>query len=284
MKKIFVLIGLLLFSCSDYGQLSYVLKIPNKLSENSGIEYSEAKGLLWVIEDSGNKDHIYALDKKGKIVRNINIKKAKNSDWEDLSRDNKGNFYIGDIGNNYNMRKDLTIYKIPDPDKTPDAEELEAEKITFEYPEQTRFPPKKSERIYDAEAFFYYREHLYIFTKNRSTPFTGKTYLYRIPAKKGHHKAELIASHFMCGEYLNCAITAAAISPDMKKVVLLSHDKVWVFSDFTTDNFFEGKKREIALNHYSQKEGICFKDNDTLLISDEDNVVVGRNLYMLKLD
>ena len=282
-KKIALLIVLLLVSCSDYGQLKLIAKLPNKLKENSGIEKISKDGLLWVIEDSGNKDHIYGLNLDGEIIRDINIKKAKNFDWEDLAKDPEGNLYIGDIGNNSNSRNDLTIYKVKNPDKTKEKD-LTAEKITFYYPEQLEFPPPKAERFYDAEAFIYFNDHLYIFTKNRSEPFTGESFLYKIPAKKGNHRAKKIASFNTCDEYLHCAITAASISPDEKKLALLAHDKVWIFSDFKSDNFFKGKVKEIPLDHYSQKEGICFIDNNTLLISDEDNVIFGRSLYKLKLD
>lgn len=283
MKKGFVIILFLLISCNDYGQLKYEVKLPSKLRENSGIEKITANGLLWVIEDSGNKDHVYGLNDEGAIIKDIKLKNAKNVDWEDLASDKDGNLYIGDFGNNNNNRNDLRIYKISNPEKTK-KDELEATRITFYYPEQLKFPPKKKKRYYDAEAFIYYQEHLYIFTKNRTNPYDGKTLLYKIPAQKGNHRAKLIGSFYTCDDSLHCSITAAAISPNNKKIVLLTHDKVWLFTDFKSDNFFKSTVKEIPLEHYSQKEGICFKDNKTLLISDEDNFLIGRNLYSLKLN
>ncbi len=283
MKSISIFITFLFLGCSsNYGQLEYVVKFPKKLSENSGIEKISEKGLLWIIEDSGNKDHIYGVNNKGKIIKEINIKNAENIDWEDIAKDNDGNLYIGDFGNNNNNRKDLKIYKVSNPDNVK-GDELKATKISFYYPEQLNFPPKKNKLFYDAEALLYFKKHLYIFTKNRSKPFDGKTLLYRIPATKGNHKATLIGSFKTCKQYLHCAVTAASISPDKKRVAILSHDKVWVFTDFKSDNFFKGNVQEIPLDHYSQKEGLCFKNNNTLLISDEDNILVGRSLYSLKL-
>ncbi|NAS31347.1 hypothetical protein GTQ40_10220 [Flavobacteriaceae bacterium R38] len=281
MKKAAIVILFLFISCNDYGQLKHELKLSSKLRENSGIEKISEKGLLWIVEDSGNKDHIYGVNDKGKIVKEINIKNAKNVDWEDLTKDEDGNLYIGDFGNNNNDRKDLRIYKVSNPDKTK-KEDLEATRITFYYPEQYKFPPKKDKLLYDAEALIYYNEYLYIFTKNRTKPFNGKTLLYKIPAKEGNHRAELIDSFTTCDDFLRCAITSAAISPDKKRIALLAHDKVWLFSNFKGDNFFEGDLKEIFLDHYSQKESICFKNNSTLLISDEDNIIIGRNLYSLK--
>src|SRR5690606_37593404 len=115
----------------------------------------------------------------------------KNIDWEELTKDSDNNLYIGDFGNNDNERKNLVIYKISVVNRVQDKE-VKAEKISFEYPEQKDFPPKKKHRYFDAEAFFYRDGYFYLFTKNRSKPFDGICFLYKIPAIPGHHKAERI--------------------------------------------------------------------------------------------
>jgi hypothetical protein len=43
------------------------------------------------------------------------------------------------------------------------------------------------------------------------------------------------------GSFENNAITGATISPDASKVLLLCHSKVWLFQNFTSDNFLAGK-------------------------------------------
>jgi hypothetical protein len=96
-------------SCSqDYGELTLVERLPKKMKEVSGIQKTEQDGLIWAINDSGNKNHIYGLNKKGIIKKDITIKDAKNIDWEELTKDDKENLYIGDFGNNKNDRTDLT--------------------------------------------------------------------------------------------------------------------------------------------------------------------------------
>lgn len=40
---------------------------------------------------------------------------------------------------------------------------------------------------------------------------------------------------------------------------------------------------ELNLNHYSQKESVCFKDNDLLLIADEKVKKTGGYLYQVSL-
>ena len=278
-----IFLGLLwLTSCTNYGQLTFTCKLPKKLKENSGIALSEQENLFWFIADSGNEDHLYGVDTQGTLLKDFNIKNADNQDWEDLTRDPEGNLYIGDIGNNRNKRKDLVIYKIPNPDNHT-GKSLKAEKIKFYYPEQKGFPPDKKDRLFDAEAFFYARGFLYIFTKNRTRPFTGKTLLYKIPAIPGNHKAELVGEKTLCTDLKSCTVTSADISPDGKKVVLLAHDRIWVLTRFAKDRFLEGNIREIPLGHYSQKEAVCFTDNTTLYISDEQFGAQGRNVYTFYL-
>lgn len=285
MKRLILpLLYFILISCNtNYGQLTPVARLPKTLTENSGIEVISRDSTIWVVNDSGNKDHIYQVGFDGKIRRDINIKHAKNIDWEELTKDNDNNLYIGDFGNNKNKRKDLTIYKIKNPE-TVKGKETDAEKITFNYPEQKDFPPKKKHKYYDAEAFFYLDGYFYLFTKNHTKPFDGISFLYKIPAKKGHHKAERIGEYNLCADKDNCKFTAAAISPDKKTVALLGHNRVWLFSGSENENFFNAPIKEtIELQHSSQKEGLCFLGNDTLLISDEGKGSSGRNLYKLTI-
>ena len=106
--------------------------------------------------------------------------------------------------------------------------------------------------------------------------------MYKIPAKKGKHIAKLIGEYENCNA-VDCWITSADISSDGKKVVLLSQKNILVFTDFKSDNFLSGKVQKIELKHRSQKEGVCFKDNNTLLITDERTGGKGGNLYELKI-
>ena len=271
----------LLSSCSNFGQLSYVAKLPKKLDENSGIvHYSDSTA--WFIEDNGNQDEIYQVDFKGNLLKEIEVKNAKNGDWEDLAKDDNGNLYIGDFGNNTNNRKDLVIYKLPNP-QNESGDKIEAERIRFNYPEQTEFPPEREKLFYDAEAFFYHSEFLYIITKNRANPFPGDALLYKVPAHEGKFKAEYIGNFKTCDDWETCQITAADISPDGKTIVLLSYGKLWIIENFTFDDFSKGKIKEIDLGVRTQLESVCFFNKNKLLLSDEKRGNTGGNLYSFKI-
>ena len=282
-KHSIFLVVLTLLGCQQESEFLTVLyAFPNNLKEVSGIIYSPETNLLWILEDSGNSNAIYGMDLNGKIAKTITVKNTANIDWEDITKDAEGNLYIGDFGNNKNERTDLSIYKVDKNTLTAESANP-AYKVSFTYPEQHDFPPKKSEMIYDVEGFFEFKNNFYLFTKNRSKGFNGTAFLYKIPNKPGYHQAVLMGELKTCGEYNTCAITSATISPDATKFAVLTHDKLFIFENFHGDDFLNGTKMVLELNHFSQKEATCFIDNDHLLIADERTNSVGGNVYEVSL-
>ncbi|WP_430614957.1 hypothetical protein [Flavobacterium sp. JP2137] len=284
MRTINSLLLLLVFasSCAQKNDVAEVLyAFPKSLKEVSGM-HLDSNNLLWVVEDSGNKNELYALDSTGKLQKTLRITNATNHDWEDLTYDAAENLYIGDFGNNGNERQNLKILKI-DKQALQNAAETTAEEIAFYYPEQEAFPPKKSEFLYDAEAFFVLGDSFYIFTKNRSKGFDGSALVYRVPNQPGRHAATLIGTFKTCGVYSQCAITSAAISPDLKTIAVLTQGKVWLIENFDAKNILSGKVSSFNLNHLTQKESILFQDNQTLLLSDEAKKKQGGQVYRIDL-
>lgn len=284
MKQIFLIVvifSLLLLSCTGNGQQLTEIGSTD-LKELSGLEYLPQSKTLWGLEDSGNQNKIYKIGKNGKTLSAITITNVMNNDWEELTSDAEGNLYIGDFGNNDNIRKDLAIYKI-NKDQLTGKTAVSSAKIAFYYPEQIAFPPKKSGMMFDCEAFFEFKGNFYLFTKNRSAKFDGSFYVYKVPNRAGSHKALLLGKLSTCGNFKKCAVTAADISPDGKKAVLLTGDKVFVLTGLGEGNFTRVKMQIHELGFASQKESICFMDNETLLIADEKEKKTGGKTYQLKL-
>ncbi len=256
--------SILLNSCQT-GKLNVISDLPNSLKEASAVETVNGSNLLWTIEDSGNKNNIYGLNKNGKIVKDIDISNSSNIDWEDLTSDSFGNLYIGDFGNNSKNRDDFTIYKVSDlkSDKTT------AERINFILPKNLK--PK------DFEAFFLFNDYFYIFSKENKSSI-----LLKVPNSIGKHTAEMITDFNLDGKHNE--ITSADISDDGKTIILLNHEKLWKITNYETDRFFEGTVEEMTFGHGSQKEGICFKNNHSVYITDEKTKGEGGNLYEFKIN
>lgn len=255
---------LLLLSCNT-GKLDVVADLPNSLKEASAIERVAGSDLLWTIEDSGNKKKVYGLSKKGEIIRDIDINNAKNIDWEDLTSDHKGNLYIGDFGNNNKKRKNFTIYKVTNL-KT---DNTTAERIDFKLPKKVN-----SE---DFEAFFLFNNYFYVVSKEKKSSI-----ILKIPNRIGKHTAQVISKFKLEGKHLK--ITGAAINRTGKIVVLLNHDKLWKITNFKADDFLKGNVEVLEFNHKSQKEGICFKNNSVVYITDEKNDNDGGFIYEFQID
>ncbi|WP_435623632.1 hypothetical protein [Flagellimonas sp.] len=285
MNRLILLISLIVCqACAQkpwYGDLEYLGKLPTKLSEVSGLIALKNKS-LWVIEDNGNKDKIYEITQEGNLVREFKVENGKNHDWEDLAKDEEDNIYIGNFGNNSNDRENLSILKINNNKGFKDGK-ASVEKIKFEYPEQKKFPPKKKNLHFDCEAFFHHGNSLYLITKNRARPYTGKAFIYKVPDTPGKYKAELVGELTTCTDSQFCSVTGADISPDGKKIVLLGSGFIWLYTDFSFDDFTQGKVQVIDVLYRTQQESIAFLDNETLLIADEQSKTKGRNLYKYSL-
>ncbi len=259
--------------------------IDARLKEISGIEFDKRKR-LWAINDGGDEPNLYQLDKNGKITRSIRIENAKNWDWEDMTQDFFGHFFVGDFGNNSKDRQWMTIYKIENPiDIKTDT--TKAEIIKFTHPD---FRSEQDEGVfkdahYDIEAFIYYKRKLYLFTKNRTSPFDGKTRLYRIGDHAANFRAEYVDEFKTCTIIKElCWITSAALSPDRSKLVLLDSERLWLFENWQGDDFFSGDSYQINLGIVTQKEAVAFYDDNTVVFTDEIFSGIGGNGYTIKLD
>lgn len=264
--------------------LDNICGLTHILYESSGITFIPPNR-LYTHNDSSGDDEIYEIDTLGNLIRTININSANNSDWEDIIQDDLNNFYIGDFGNNNNDRTNLRIYKIPSPASFTGTS-VTADIIEFNYPDQTMFPPNPTKRNFDVEGFVWYDDSLFLFTKNRTAPFNGYCKMYKIPAAPGVYTAQICDSIFLCNDsQADCWVTSAALSDDKTHLALLNHNKIWWFSCFNGSSFFKGALATINLNTNTQKEGIAFKNNHQVYITDELSVIdnSGGNLYQANL-
>ncbi len=259
------------------------VSVDPRLKEISGIEFDKSMQ-LWAINDGGDDAKLYRLADDGSISKEVLVTNAKNIDWEDMTQNDFGHFFLGDFGNNKQERKWLTIYKIENPIDIK-GNTTQAEIIKFTYPELDDKPVAPDKRNFDLEAFVSFGRHLYLFTKNRTKPFDGITNVYKVGDHAANFDAQLIDSFQTCTTMEKlCWITSAALSPDRKKLVLLDSTSIWLFENFEGDKFFSGDVSLIDLGIVTQKEAITFYDENTLIFTDEEFKGIGGNAYVVKLD
>lgn len=258
-------------------------ELPIALREISGLLY-DSNGILWAHNDSGHPPVLFQIDTTGSIIHTQTLSNAANYDWEDITQDDEGRIYIGDFGNNKNNRKSLQIYIISDSENLY-SERVETEQITFSFKDQTSFPPPPSQMNYDIEAMIFREGSIYLFSKNNTVPYSGYTKIYKIPSAPGNYVAELVDSLLIdTNSALVNSITGAATSPDKKLIALITYEKVYLIENLVGDNFSNADIIPISLPFVSQKEGITFKNNTEVFISDENfKGLIGGKLYLLNL-
>ena len=216
LRKVHLILMFLLtvssMSCQDFGKLELKSDLPKLLNEVSGVELMKGNDRIWMINDSNNSPKVYGYDLTSQKIKNVvSLQGVDNIDWEDLASDTIGNLYVGDFGNNNNDRKNLSILMFS-PDLKTTSQEVTPKITYFTLPDQTLFPPKRKNRNFDVESFFFFESNFYLFTRNRSSKFDGLTKIYRVPATEGTVSAELIGSFKTCDNNQNCQITSAAIN------------------------------------------------------------------------
>lgn len=269
-----------------HAQLRKVL-LPPMLKEVSGL-YHAGPDSLWWLNDGGDLPQLILTDGQGQIKKALPLPAIQNRDWEDLSADNKGNFYIGDFGNNLNQRRDLRIYIFHAANGSLDS-------ILFTLPDQFAFPPSPSDWNFDMEAFFWNADSLHLFSKNRLVTGNYFTKHYVMPARPGTNTAILRDSLRLPRR----VVTAAAISPDGQEVGLLSYffrfqlgflpktrTTLWLLRDFPAGYFLQGRlvrQRIPKCPVPTQYESLDFIDGYHVLIASERTPLYRQQMRKVRL-
>ena len=228
------------------------------IRESSGIVASrQFDGVYWTLNDSGNPSVLYATKRNGELIQEIKVRGTRNFDWEALSIDDKGQLWIGDIGNNSRMRFDLNVSVVKEPNPFTETETEVIAKYPYKYPDNN----------VDAEGLFISNGIPYIVSKEQSTAV-----LYRFPALKANEKQVLER----VGEFAEAKlITGASISEDGKRLAVCTYNSLWVY-DVSGDNLAQTTKRKPwVLSHNFQGEAICFEGYNLYLTNE------ARDIYAL---
>ena len=196
-----------------------------ELKEASGVAASRCQpDVYWAHNDSGDEARLFALDSTGEHLGAWRVTGAKNRDWEDIAaiKDQEGRCHllIGDIGNNELKTKQLSIYRIIEPnvDKTrpgggsPAAETAPAETLNFHFPDARRNSETLLVHPVSGE--------IYVLTKSNKEPVS----VYKLrPDFSGSDQPAVKVSEFGVPAVPNGLLTGGDISPDGKRVVLCDY-------------------------------------------------------------
>lgn len=224
--------------------------LPKQVQESSGLVYRTQDSTLLTHNDSGDAPHVYQIDFSGKLLNTYPIPQAKNVDWEDMSVDEQGDIYVGDIGNNSHQRRDLCVYRI---NKNIDAV---LQKIPIHYPEKQPVP--------DAEAMFVTQDSIYVFTKTLDKSGTD-LFVRKVGANADTLR---LKAHIN----LRTPITGAAINPQKNKFVLISYGKIYYFRIIEHQIDFSNPLYCLNFPH-KQTESIAFLDENVVIITNEQGEI-----------
>jgi hypothetical protein len=239
-------------------------RLDSQISESSGLAHA-SDSTFWTHGDGGSPSELYLFNLKGQLLQTVPLQ-LPNADWEDLAQDEQGNLYIGDVGNNFNNRQNLQVYKVQQETMAVTGT------IRFRYADQTAFPPPQQQRHYDLEGFLYHSDSLYLFTKSRALRKTI-TRRYSLPVTGGNYVVEPQEEL-----RLMSPVTAAALSPTQDQFALLGYGRLYLFGMENGKVDFRGKRSCLTIGKSGQAEALLYLSPTQLLLTNENG-----KLYLVSL-
>lgn len=139
--------GALVVAESSCGSASCIwCEKPESAGALAGAEIGEVSGIaasavhddvFYVHNDAGDSSRFFAITRAGALLATFEVAPAKNDDWEDIAIgpcDAGSCVYIGDIGDNEEVRAGYAIYRVVEPVAlTPAMQVVSAERFDFTY-------------------------------------------------------------------------------------------------------------------------------------------------------
>ena len=241
------------------GQLVRVSDVP----EGSGVAASRrTPGRIWAHNDSG-QGGLVELDDRGAVTGRVGLSGVEIEDWEALAAGPcpRGScLFIGDIGDNQAQRRQITLYRVAEPEGSGPVAAADAFHAT--YPEG----PQDAETLLVTP-----KGQMFIVTKGE----TGPVALYRFPgdAKPGSvTRLERVGKPRDGGKAAaDDRVTDGAISPNGTRAVLRTQRALVFYSatDLLAGNWREHGRVNLAALGEPQGEGVTFADDSTLYLVGE---------------
>ena len=247
-------------TCQPAGTLVRVPELP----EGSGVAASRrSPGRFWAHNDSG-EPVVFALDAKGAVQGKVRLPEATVNDWEGIAVGpcpGGSCIYLGDIGDNDAGRRDIAIYRIPEPaDASGTVERMDV------------FRARYPDGAHDAETLLVTpKGEILIVTKGE----TGPVALYRLPtdARPGGTATLQAVGKPRDGGKAAAGerITDGAVSPSGEWTALRTKSTLMLYrtDDLMSGNWKEASRASLSGLAEPQGEGVAFGDDRTVYVVGE---------------
>ncbi|MFL2607011.1 MAG: hypothetical protein ACJ0OX_04200 [Candidatus Marisimplicoccus sp.] len=287
MKNIYLLVGLILFGCSnkeidsaeiDSAEIVSKIVLPKIINETSGLEFYNNNFITH--NDSGGEPSLYVFNEMGEVIETIGLNKnpdfeIENNDWEDITNDNEY-LFVADTGNNFGNRDNLNIIRV-----SKGTDFMVDGIIEISYSDQESFFPRPKHK-YDAEAIIVIEDKIALFSKDRENLNTD---LYLVD--KNQNGSQILTSEVSYN--VNTLITGGDYDEDRNLLALVSYNSngnqyLILFKNFELNNLENNtfKKFKIPLEQ-AQIEAVKIIDEKTFWVTSEDEGVGSPFMYKIQV-
>ena len=288
MKNIYLLVGLILFGCSnkeidsaeiDSAEIVSKIVLPKIINETSGLEFYNNNFITH--NDSGGEPSLYVFNEMGEVIETIGLNKnpdfeIENNDWEDITNDNEY-LFVADTGNNFGNRDNLNIIRI-----NKGADFIVDGIIEISYSDQESFFPRPKHK-YDAEAIIVIEDKIALFSKDRENLNTD---LYLV--NKTPNEQQILISKF--NYKVGSLITGGDYDEDSNLLALVSYSSkgdqyLIIFENFELNSLENNtfKKFKIPLDQ-AQIEAVKIIDEKTFWVTSEDEGIGSPFMYKIEVN
>ena len=287
MKNIYLLVGLILFGCSnkeidsaeiDSAEIVNKIVLPKIINETSGLEFYNNNFITH--NDSGGEPSLYVFNEMGEVIETIGLNKnpdfeIENNDWEDITNDNEY-LFVADTGNNFGNRDNLNIIRV-----SKGTDFMVDGIIEISYSDQESFFPRPKHK-YDAEAIIVIEDKIALFSKDRENLNTD---LYLVD--KNQNGSQILTSEVSYN--VNTLITGGDYDEDRNLLALVSYNSngnqyLLLFENFELNNLEKNtfKKFKIPLEQ-AQIEAVKIIDEKTFWVTSEDEGIGSPFMYKIEV-